>query len=75
MPGPGWNGFEADAKGSELFQSATTLRDLGPGIRRDEQREESSATASYGHFTSGGIELRIDSTLPPVFSPNIVPRS
>ena len=24
---------------------------------------------------TGGIELRIDSTLPPVFSPNIVPRS
>jgi len=29
----------------------------------------------YGHFTTGGIDDRIDSTLPPVFSPNTVPRS
>jgi len=31
--------------------------------------------ASHGHFTSGGIEDRIDSTLPPVFKPKMVPRS
>ena len=30
---------------------------------------------NHGHFTIGGIELRIDSTLPPVLRPNIVPRS
>jgi hypothetical protein len=29
----------------------------------------------YGHFTTGGMEERIESTLPPVFSPKIVPRS
>jgi hypothetical protein len=29
----------------------------------------------YGHFTTGGIEDRIDSTLPPVRRPKIVPRS
>ncbi len=29
----------------------------------------------YGHITSGGIEERIDSTLPPVRRPKIVPRS
>ncbi len=29
----------------------------------------------YGHFTTGGIEERIESTLPPVRSPKIVPRS
>jgi hypothetical protein len=29
----------------------------------------------YGHFTSGGIDDRIESTLPPVFSPKMVPRS
>ena len=29
----------------------------------------------HGHFTTGGIEDRIDSTLPPVRSPKIVPRS
>ena len=28
-----------------------------------------------GHFATGGIDDRIDSTLPPVFSPNTVPRS
>jgi hypothetical protein len=28
-----------------------------------------------GHFTTGGIDDRIDSTLPPVFNPNVVPRS
>jgi len=29
----------------------------------------------YGHFTSGGMDERIESTLPPVFRPKIVPRS
>ena len=31
--------------------------------------------ASQGHVTSGGSDIRIASTLPPVFSPNVVPRS
>ena len=30
---------------------------------------------SYGHLTEGGIELRIDSTFPPVRRPKVVPRS
>ena len=29
----------------------------------------------YGHFTVGGIDERMESTLPPVFNPKIVPRS
>jgi hypothetical protein len=29
----------------------------------------------YGHFTSGGIDDKIESTLPPVFNPKVVPRS
>lgn len=29
----------------------------------------------YGHFTTGGIEERIEVTLPPVFRPKVVPRS
>jgi CubicO group peptidase (beta-lactamase class C family) len=33
------------------------------------------AVLVYGHFTSGGIDDRIESTLPPVFSPKVVPRS
>ncbi len=30
---------------------------------------------TQGHFTNGGMEERIESTLPPVFNPKIVPRS
>lgn len=30
---------------------------------------------SQGHFTLGGMDERIESTLPPVFRPKIVPRS
>jgi hypothetical protein len=33
------------------------------------------AGKTYGHFTTGGIEDRIDSTLPPVRRPKMVPRS
>ena len=29
----------------------------------------------YGHFTTGGMDDRIEATLPPVFRPNRVPRS
>jgi hypothetical protein len=29
----------------------------------------------YGHFTSGGIDDKIESTLPPVLRPKMVPRS
>lgn len=29
----------------------------------------------YGHFTVGGMDERIESTLPPVFRPKIVPLS
>jgi hypothetical protein len=32
-------------------------------------------TRAYGHFTTGGNEDKIDSTLPPVRKPKIVPRS
>jgi hypothetical protein len=38
-------------------------------------REKSSSTHCYGHFATGGIEDRIEFTLPPVFRPNTVPRS
>lgn len=31
--------------------------------------------AAYGHFTSGGSDIRIASMLPPVIRPNFVPRS
>ena len=35
----------------------------------------SSGLATYGHFTTGGMEDRMEFTLPPVFSPKVVPRS
>ncbi len=34
-----------------------------------------SAPADHGHLTMGGIDDRMESTFPPVFSPNTVPRS
>ena len=45
----------------------------GEGDRRRLPSEE--RTFGYGHFTRGGIELRIDSTFPPVRRPKVVPRS
>ena len=42
---------------------------------RSEECSTGSLDASYGHFTTGGIDDRIASTLPPVFRPNTVPRS
>ena len=33
------------------------------------------ARERQGHFTAGGSDERIDSTLPPVLRPNVVPRS
>jgi hypothetical protein len=30
---------------------------------------------AHGHFTAGGMDIRIASTFPPVFRPKIVPRS
>ena len=34
-----------------------------------------SASEPHGHFATGGIEERIEATLPPVLRPNTVPRS
>lgn len=36
---------------------------------------EISGFMAYGHLTSGGMLDKIDSTLPPVLRPNIVPLS
>lgn len=38
-------------------------------------RDPAPRVRLHGHFTTGGIEDRIDSTLPPVRSPKMVPRS
>ena|SRR5215471_10678650 len=39
------------------------------------RRDFSKLRPAYGHFTTGGIDDRIESTLPSVLSPNTVPRS
>ncbi len=44
-------------------------------IHVDQHRAGQLRHGLHGHFTSGGIEDRIESTLPPVFSPKVVPRS
>ena len=36
---------------------------------------ETAARPAHGHFTTGGIDDRIEATLPPVLSPKMVPRS
>ncbi len=32
-------------------------------------------SVAHGHFTTGGMDDRIEATLPPVFRPKVVPRS
>ena len=55
--------------------------DLGAAIGRQDgvvhvdQHRAGQLRHRHGHFTSGGIDDRIESTLPPVFSPKMVPRS
>jgi hypothetical protein len=44
-------------------------------MRTRYDRRAGHSPTNYGHFTTGGIDDKIDSTLPPVFSPNTVPRS
>lgn len=77
--------------GTAILQStaATTVsisttghsRRFRPGRTRCRRRSTSSTSAgsdasrAHGHFTTGGIEERIESTLPPVLSPNTVPLS
>jgi hypothetical protein len=55
----------ASAGGADR-RSAPPARPCGSGPRRQ---------SCYGHLTTGGIDDRIESTLPPVFRPNTVPRS
>jgi hypothetical protein len=45
------------------------------GNRKQSLRCRSDRRRAQGHFTTGGIEERIESTLPPVLRPNTVPLS
>jgi hypothetical protein len=44
-------------------------------LREPEHREIPLPAHRYGQAASGGSDIRIASTLPPVFRPNAVPRS
>ncbi len=44
-----------------------------PGVHI--RHQPASAATLHGHFTTGGSDDKMLSTLPPVLSPNIVPRS
>jgi len=57
-------------KGSGMGPGSARLRRLS-GTTRDEV----DGAGRYGQRTVGGIEDRIEATLPPVFRPKIVPRS
>ena len=46
---------------------------IGGGAADGDRR--AGAVTRYGHFTTGGSDDRIESTLPPVRRPKIVPRS
>jgi len=51
-----------------------------PGLIRDNEAglpplRRNYGHALYGHLTRGGMDERIESTLPPVFRPKAVPRS
>ncbi len=67
-----WVGTAALAAASPLalFTALVALLVLaGTWALARDRRED------HGHFTTGGIEDRIDSTLPPVRKPKMVPRS
>jgi len=57
---------------AQWLELQSRLYDTPEGEERDRR---SSAERPQGHFTIGGMELRIESTLPPVFRPKVVPRS
>jgi len=46
-----------------------------PAVRAGRQSVNRGQVNGYGHFTSGGMEERMASTLPPVLRPKVVPRS
>jgi hypothetical protein len=62
--GAGWS--ETTYNADNIVAGALAFS--GPGNSR-------SSYPAQGHFTMGGIEERIESTLPPVLRPNTVPRS
>ena len=58
-----------------IVANSEFCNDPGSAVHRCTLHRVRETQLSYGHFTTGGIEDRIDSTLPPVRSPKMVPRS
>jgi hypothetical protein len=60
------------------YGAPVILADRGDGFGSNAEIETETTLgfcSTYGHFTTGGIDDRIESTLPPVLRPNTVPRS
>lgn len=49
--------------------------EINPTIDAIGHRRGKNRPCVQGHLTNGGIDERMDSTLPPVLRPKIVPRS
>ena len=58
-----------------LFQGASGAKTAGDAKAGAERNGGTAELTPHGHFTMGGMDDRIASTLPPVFRPNVVPRS
>ena len=67
--------LDAAAIAADADLSATLLGVLESLSQATAEVAERAPDRRYGHFTTGGSEERIDSTLPPVRNPKIVPRS
>jgi hypothetical protein len=65
----------ADDTTHRLRQHNTLAGRLLRNCNNANHDDEDRCACLYGHFATGGIDDRIDATLPPVFSPNTVPRS
>src|SRR5215207_1388276 len=62
-------------KQDHIAHAKTSVRNQQSKIEQLVPDQERQLPAGYGHFTTGGSDERMESTLPPVRSPKIVPRS
>lgn len=69
---PQRTGAGLDPRGIQIRSAALSVPGGISALTRQNIRD---AGASYGHLASGGRLDRIELTLPPVFRPNVVPRS
>jgi hypothetical protein len=71
-PGHGEQRDHEEFDESEIAVHELSFRAI---LNRQRRKERSGSNNGYDQLTSGGIELRMVSTLPPVCNPNMVPRS